>query len=48
MKFPSDFILFAGPKEAVEAAKKYIHDNGYTKEDVCLVIVGDDVLVRVK
>lgn len=50
MKFPSDYVLFAGPndEQAIEDAKKYINDNGYTKNEVKLVIVGGQVQVRTK
>lgn len=49
MTYPAGTILFAGdPDEHMQAAKDYIAANGFTKDDVRLVVRGDALLIEAK
>ena len=50
MTYPPGTILFAGPNndKGIEAAKKYIKEQGYTDKEIKLFTQGDDVLVKVR
>lgn len=46
--YPEKLVLFSGPPDAVEEAKAYCRDNGYSHDDVRIVRRDDEVLVMTK